>query len=162
MNREDVLILGVPHTGNHFMLALIPEATHRHPGPHGHHGDWPELLEHADAVICPMRHPLLVAQSWRKRGKSLEDRELESYWRMQVDVVDKHKPYYICLDKPDLRDDQVRLINDVLGLDLDPGDWPVLRDRRIYQARSLTYLERSEVLLDHYAAAESFFDRWYS
>ncbi len=160
MNPENILILGVPHTGNHFMLALIPEAAQQHPWPNPTPaGVWREMMAEAEAVVCPMRHPLLVAKSWRKRGKSLED--LTEFWRLQVEVVDRHSPHYICLDKPEIRDGQVELINRTLELELNAGDWPVLRDRVIHNATELTEDERGYVLLHHYAAAEAFFDRWY-
>ncbi len=163
MNPADVLILGVPHTGNHFMLALLPGAKQQHPWPNPtKSGEWLGLLDEAAAVICPMRHPLLVAKSWKQRGKDITD-ELEQFWRAQVDVIDRcGKVHYLCLDLPDVRGWQLELINSDLDLELDPGDWPVLRDHRILPPTELTQGEREYVCLHHWAAAESFFDRWYA
>ena len=160
MKPADVLILGVPHTGNHFMLALLPGAKQEHCWPNPTPaGMWRHLLYAAEAVVCPMRHPLAVAKSWKKRGKAITD--LDDYWREQVEVIDREHPHYITLDRPEIRDDQVQAINEDLGLELNAGDWPVLRDRVIHNATELTEDERGYVLLHHYAAAESFFDRWY-
>ncbi len=160
MTLDEILLIGVPHTGNHFLITLLPGAKHRHPGePTKANIDWPELLDAALVVICPMRHPLLVARSWRKRGKQLPD--LNNFWQRQVNIVDRKDPFYICLDRPDLRDAQVQRIADETGLDLNPGDWPVLRDRVIHNAYDLTAEERSYVANQHWAPHEAFFDRWY-
>lgn len=160
MNQANVLILGVPHTGNHFMLALIPGAAQEHPWPDpSPAGEWVGLMDEAEAVVCPMRHPLLVAKSWKKRGKAITD--LDDFWRAQVEIIDRRDPHYITLDRPALRDDQVNAINEDLGLDLNAGDWPVLRDRVIHNATELTDDEYHYVVRHHYAMWASFFGRWY-
>ncbi len=162
MNPANVLILGVPHTGNHFMVALIPEAVQEHPWPNPTPaGEWLGLLDEAGAVICPMRHPFKVAKSWKKRGKAITS-ELDDFWRLQVEVVHRSgKAHYICLDRPDLRDDQVAQINEELGLALNPGDWPVLRDRVIYNATELNLAEIEYVTRHHLGQYREFFKRWY-
>ncbi len=160
MNPADVLVLAVPHTGAHFMLALIPEATHLHPTPTKRDTWQPQFeAQEGKPIICPMRHPQLVGKSWRKRGKALAD--LDAFWSVQARLIDLYSPYYICLDRPELRDGQVKKINRDLDLELNPGDWPVLRDRVIHNALELTEAERSYVSNYHHAPHEAFFDRWY-
>ena len=73
-------------------------------------------------TIIPLRHPYLTQESWRLRGKSLSD--LVDNWRLLVNQIFRHDPYFIAIDT-DRRDDQLGQINLELGLTLE-NDWKVV------------------------------------
>ena len=65
--------------------------------------------------IVPMRHPMKVALSYKKRRESLQDM-LDGFRRL-VTAIDPLNPYYLPLDVPD-RQDWLDRINNDLNLDL--------------------------------------------
>ena len=161
-----IALLSIPHTGTHFVRdrLLRPagiDYIDRHiwpdPGRYESLRHRVEEYKRAGAIITPIRHPLAVAKSWKRRGRPIN--ELAQWWRQLVKQIDPLGPYYLPLDSK-LRDAALDKINRDLALNLDPLDWPVLRDpTREYPPADLTDQERSLVLSEHYDPA--FFGRWY-
>lgn len=77
-------------------------------------------------IIMPLRNRHEVWKSWCSRSDE-PDRELfnQMWWIMED--IDKHNPFYINIDNPDIRDSQLSDINLNLKLNLDAGNWPVIR-----------------------------------
>lgn len=156
-----ILVLSIPHTGTHFvrdhLLADYEcEALHIWPD---QREIWFERMLTVDKVIVPIRHPIEVAKSWKRRGKNPQ--ELPTWWRLLTGVVDPAKPRYLALDQPGVRNWQLADIN--LNFDLDlKTDWPVVRevDGHHVEDVELTPKEMATCGLVMYAA-KPFLDRWY-
>jgi len=69
-------------------------------------------------IITPMRHPVRILESFRRRGKPQS--EMESQFRN----LDKLDPLFIHVDHI-ARDQHVKRVGDRLGIDL-KTDWPLL------------------------------------
>ena len=76
-------------------------------------------------IIVPLRHPSLVEESWRRRGKSTTD--LRENFRLLVDEIDPLNPLYLPIDVPD-RQTYLDRINSELGLNL-VTDWGVVNSQ---------------------------------
>lgn len=76
------------------------------------------LLKRYPAVV-PLRHPHLVFEAWRRRHRTHFEMLLQ--WSILINEVDKYKPLYLPIDRPD-RDKYLRAINRRLGVELNP-DW---------------------------------------
>lgn len=72
-------------------------------------------------IITTVRHPYLVAESWKRRGKPLS--ELIQNFRLLVDEIDKLNPLYLPIDV-DNRQQHLDVINLELGLNLET-DWGI-------------------------------------
>jgi hypothetical protein len=72
-------------------------------------------------TIVTLRHPLLVATSWKKRKKEIS--EMCVLWYILAEMLDKYNPYYLPVDHKD-RDSYLQKINEGLGLNL-KTDWPL-------------------------------------
>jgi len=77
-------------------------------------------------IIIPLRHPYLVAESWRRRNKPLD--ELEENFHLLVDELDPLNPLYLPIDV-DNRQDYLDQINDDLGLAL-VTEWGVENSKK--------------------------------
>jgi len=102
-----------PHTiGEHPQATQIHiELAHIEPLQH-----WLNTAEH---IVVPLRHPMLVAGSWKARGLDLV--ALDEQWRVFADVVMPSDPIYLPLDHPD-RGLYLEILNQRMGLDL-KTDW---------------------------------------
>lgn len=76
-------------------------------------------------TIIVMRHPLLVATSWKKRGMDIG--EMCIAWYILAEQLDQYNPYYLPVDHKD-RDLYLQKINEGLGLDL-KTDWPMVNSK---------------------------------
>lgn len=158
--------LTIPRTGTHFLTTLLEdyEAKVVHIWPK-EVDTWSQLLHAGDPIIVPLRHPLEVAKSWKRReigpGDTLKVLDLPQWWRLLIGVVDPAHPYYLPLDVPD-RDNYLARICLLADVDLET-DWPVLREDGAPPADpavELTMEEWSsvtETIRDHLA----FFQRFY-
>ena len=72
-------------------------------------------------ILVPLRHPNLVAESWRRRGKPLN--ELIENFNLLVNEIDPLKPHYLPIDVPD-RQGYLDKINQDLNLNL-TTDWSI-------------------------------------
>lgn len=86
---------------------------------------WQPLLDCANAIIVPLRHPVIVAESWRRKGKPLDD--MYAQWDMLIDFVDPYQPAYLPLDV-DIRDAHLGAINERYNLKLQTR-WPVINSK---------------------------------
>lgn len=159
-----ILVPSVPHTGTHFMRDLFK-------GKQEIHLDhilpstmdaWRVLFEQGNAAVVPMRHPFLVAESWKRRNK--DPLHLPELWHLLVEVIDPYDPQYLCLDKPETRNAQLKAINERLDLNLTTS-WPRICEAGIspinvsYDVR-LNNIELAATagLIDD---LHQFFERWY-
>ena len=102
-----------PHT-----IGTCPQATHIHIEP-AHFKSLQYWLNAAEHIVVPLRHPVLVAESWKARGLDLE--ALDEQWCTLADVVVPHDPIYLPVDHPD-RCLYLEVLNQRIGLDL-KTDW---------------------------------------
>lgn len=135
-----VCVPTVQHTGSYFVANHLFSDWPKHPiknAPleHGVYFDhvwphkrqwWEELFEETDAIIVPLRHPAVVAESWKRRGRPF--REMCDQWRMMRDVIDAYEPSYLPLDVED-RQSYLDAINERYGLSL-ATSWPVIHSKR--------------------------------
>lgn len=87
-----------------------------------------------------MRHPRAVAQTWTNRGGNhgsaiRSDRSADSkikgvnllnLYRLLIDVVDKHDPYYLPVDSP-IREQFLSEFNKAMGIQFET-DWRIVRN----------------------------------
>lgn len=135
----DVILPTIPHTGTNLVLRhILGGFTKVQNVKHTNNGGNNVIFTHIEnsdnvriflnqflgkhPIIIPLRHPLLVAVSWKVRQKPIE--VLVSLWGFLIGFIDPHSPLYLCIDKSN-RDSQLDNINDVLGLNLDTS-WPVV------------------------------------
>jgi hypothetical protein len=76
-------------------------------------------------IYTSMRHPARVWESFKRRGKSKES--YDSQWRNMIDVVYKYDPFFVHIDRPDIRDSQVSEMARRLDKPL-KTDWHVGKD----------------------------------
>lgn len=87
---------------------------------------WNRWMDKGYPVVTMMRHPALALASHFKRNE-IDFRWMLWYanqWINHQMMYRRRHPYIIHLDQPELRDAQIRLINDELGLDL-KYNWPI-------------------------------------
>lgn len=75
--------------------------------------------------IVTLRHPQLVATSWKKRGLDID--EMCICWYILVEMLDKYEPYYLPVDSKD-RDVYLDTISKGIGIDL-KTDWPMTNSK---------------------------------
>ena len=122
-------IISIQHSGTKLLvrkfqcdeLALRDETEGLHVG-HISTGQWPHIISRIkDPTIIPMRHPHLVWESWRRRGKNIN--ELIENYHLLIDL-DQYQPFYVNIDLP-IRDWQIDKINTELNLTL-AKEWPII------------------------------------
>jgi len=149
-----LLLASVYHTGTRFCreslfgdfsfgprtIGTNPQATYVHIEP-VHIEPLQYWLKTAEHTVVPLRHPLLVASSWKARGLHLT--LLDEQWRTLVDVVMPRDPIYLPLDHPD-RGRYLEVLNKRMGLNL-KTDWQPVGSRLPVDIRNdepLTSAER--------------------
>jgi len=127
-----IVVPAVPHVGAHFMRQLLVGTGHQihleHPYPGAATERIRDHLLAGHPCIMPLRHPIRVAHSWKRYGKDLEDYAGASFaqWWGVMGLVMPFDPYYLALDAPLVRDQQLANINNNLGLEL-ATDWTPVR-----------------------------------
>jgi hypothetical protein len=154
--------LTIPGTGTHFLRELLKdeESNVVHIWPNEVEVWSQALHEHDPSIIVPLRHPMEVAKSWKRRpGRGLELDKLPYWWQYMIGLVDPAKPWYLPLDVPD-RDGYLDQINFDLGLSL-KTDWAVKREElaSIPVDSKLTPVERRRVQ-DMIVKGAPFFSRF--
>jgi len=163
-----LFLASVYHTGTRFCreslfsdfnfspcnIGTYPEATDLHIRP-----ERAEPLKHwlntAEHVVVPLRHPMLVAASWKARGLELET--LDEQWRTLVDVVISHDPIYLPIDRPN-RGFYLEELNRRMGLDLET-DWEPVGFKLPHEMKNsepLTINERQQA--EYWACLPPFLD----
>ena len=121
-----ILVASVHHTGTKLVYSWILEniddldkyRVHIEPK---NLEELRELREVAD-IIVPLRHPMIVANGWKRRGKRLE--ELGTQWHMLKTDIAPYNPYYLPIEHED-RDEWLTHIGQKLGVRL-KTDWPII------------------------------------
>ncbi len=128
-----LIATSVPHTGSQFLFEYVLGDLGRVEEPSDGGGFFFRHIsfQHAALIrsyakkypcIVPMRHPMKVALSYKKRRESLQP--MFEGFRMLVTAIDPLKPYYLPIDVPD-RQNWLDRINTDLGLEL-RTDWAVI------------------------------------
>ena len=81
------------------------------------------LMEYNPAII-PLRHPHLMMESWKRRGKPVKDM-VTAYRRILE--LDSFDPYYLPMDVED-RAEYLNKIEDGLNISLGT-DWPIVNSK---------------------------------
>ena len=115
-----------------------------------------ELMKEYPAVI-PLRHPYLVAESWKRRGKPVTD--LVTAYKKLPELFDCLNPYYVPMDTED-RDDYLVQIEKGLGISLS-HDWPIINSYQHTSDLNRDEIEPNELIIDLVSEIKPFLDRFY-
>lgn len=130
MSLSKLAVVSVQHTGTRFTESLFnwpsaalnerPSREVIHVG-HISHGQLPHIkaLAKSAPLVMPLRHPYLVAESWKRRGKPID--ELIGMFRVMHDDVLPLEPLVIAVDSEG-RDEQLQATSETLGIPL-TTDW---------------------------------------
>ena len=109
-------------------------------------------------AIIPLRHPYLVAESWKRRGKSVTD--LVTAYKKIPRLFDPLQPYYLPLDVEDRED---YLVNIEKGLNLNLShDWPVVNSKEHTSELNWKEIEPEESIVELVNEIRPFLDRFYN
>jgi len=173
-----LILASVPHTGSHFLIDLIDytvlpkddmfsKAVERNQRFyrfwHVYGGESIECLlkfgKHAP-VIAPLRHPMLVAQSWKNRGKPIVEHEVHApmikLFHNLIDLSRQVTMYFLPLDLPD-RDQYLRRIETVAGRNF-KTQWSYYGPGPVSPQVELTEDDRAAV---RELMTDPFFERFY-
>ena len=171
----DVVVPTVPHTGTMFVVHLFLEQSYNQRSLADGREEWPDksvfsghLVKPervADAVylcervpcIVPLRHPYLVAESWRLRWKEISNL-LDAFYHL-IEFIDPFDPIYLPMDVPG-RDDYFHEMNRRLGMEL-PMKWNVVNSK--HNTFDLTWkdVKPSETTMMLAMALRPFLERFY-
>jgi len=162
-------IPSIQHTGTKFVARMFKEYQWKSLNEEWHepsifvghisNGMLPHVkskLEQYQAVI-PLRHPFLVAESWKRRGKPLP--ELVNNFRLLVNEVDKFEPCYLAIDSDD-REEQLKFINLRLNLDL-KTDWSVVNSVSGTYDLNRLYVKPEKIILELVDEIGDFLNQFY-
>ena len=136
----EIVLISVMHTGTHVLKRIFDDAGFTGVGIGHSPPDWcVDAYRHGHVltmncsmlairlgetmpVVCPLRHPYRVEESWKRRGKEIgpmiaQFRELAGKFAPMAHVVP--------VDGPE-RDHWLDQLSGVLGRDL-KTDWPIVR-----------------------------------
>ena len=108
-------------------------------------------------ILIPLRHPYLVAESWKRRGKPLT--ELAENFRLLVDELDPLNPLYLPIDV-DNRQEYLDIINNELGLSL-KTNWAIENSKEMTYNLSYKDLSPDKIMIDLVSDIEGFIKRFY-
>ena len=108
-------------------------------------------------ILIPLRHPYLVAESWKRRGKPLT--ELSENFRLLVDELDPLNPLYLPIDV-DNKQDYLDKINVELGLSLST-QWGIENSKKMTYNLSYRDLSPDKIMMDLVTDIEGFIKRFY-
>jgi hypothetical protein len=148
-----VIIASVPHSGSRFLQRLLGwKFLHVYDGE-----SLDEITQH-ELIAVPLRHPIAVAESWKRRGKPIAEHPkhepMVRMFRNLIERVDPLGPIYLPLDNGHR---EAALLE--LGLRtgrLLATDWRPVTDDIEFPAVSLTEHERAAVTE---LMADPFFER---
>lgn len=160
------------HTGTYFvtkhLLSSLTERPIKHgiigPGLYSDHvyphkrGLWYDVLSKSDHVIVPLRHPAVVAESWKKRNRP--KLELIEQFEELIGFVDQFQPLYLPLDVDD-RDNYLGKINAATGLELETS-WPVIHSKKATHDIDWRNLYPDDDIQEMIDANWQFFGRFYT
>jgi hypothetical protein len=91
---QSVDLFAVRHSGSHFAQRILGCDRWIH-------ADRPDLLTKPTTVLT-MRHPMMVAQSWLKRGRELDQR-FRAEWDNLFHVKQRPNTHWLPVDTEDCR-----------------------------------------------------------
>lgn len=180
----NLFIASIHHTGTQFTVDLLQRAGYKYinrnwPEPrhqqrlfrqHIEVRSMPLLLETLSTldVLCgrgarpivPLRHPVLCAQSWARRHKSIDD--MIEQWNWLLDEIDPYNPVYFPIDLPD-RSLYLQSLSEYVGQDLEtdwhlvgakPGNTPPTDEDLVKVAALIQEESFQEVLGEYYPNVE--------
>lgn len=90
-------------------------------------------------TIVPFRHPMSIAESWKKRGKPLSN--LAVQYQIFREAVACNNPFYLPLDAPN-REEYLDQIRKRIGMPIETS-WPVIGSEN--STATLTRVEEDQV-----------------
>ena len=157
LSPEGFFVTSIPHTGTFFVrdsLLAGEESTAAH--------FWNQhLAECLDMMvthrtIVPLRHPILVARSWKSRHRDLS--ALPALWAQMLLQIAPLEPAFLPLDSPS-RDEWLGALNVRFGTAFET-DWAIFRSADKVARVPLTDTETDHVV-EMMVGMASFFNRWY-
>lgn len=137
------MIVSIPHTGSELLSHILKR-------PFCHIGE--EAEPHQNMVI-PLRHPYVVAESWKRRGPyDLDD--LYRRWELLINDFDPFDPFYVAIDTP-LRDSQLKAIKDI------ETDWPIVNSEAFTWKLDYRHIEPDLLIESLVNKNKAFFSRFY-
>lgn len=126
-----IVVPTVPHTGTHFMRELLQgHEIHLRHVYLDEIEELDELLAAGNPAIVPRRPTARVLTSWLKYDKDPRDfagMSIDDWFKMQHVVLEGvDQVYYLNLEDAGIRDEQLAIINQELGLEL-TTDWKPVR-----------------------------------
>lgn len=153
------MLSSIPHSGTYFTIRLFTDFGFREAGLfekcypqtiyHGHmvkRGQIERALELSERMplVIPMRHPFRVEESWKRRGRSVD--EMLACYRTFLAEFWLLRPYILPIDS-ERRDAALSKLREGLGLEL-RTDWPVVNGVKGAHAIGLDELEPSERVIE--------------
>jgi hypothetical protein len=160
MSTKKYLVLSVEHSGTRFVknhLLRGHERSYYHLRPH-YQDFLRTVVEKYQFVFVPLRHPLEIARSWSKRGMSLE--MLAERFDCLSEFFDSYDPLWIPVDSP-IRDHFVEIARCRVGIDLDPGKWPLV-GHEVAKADHRMTADELELIAPSIKRNQKFFERFYA
>jgi len=108
-------------------------------------------------MVIPLRHPKVVAESWKARGQ--EEKRMCADFRTLVEKLNPLNPYYLPIDS-DRRQEFLDKINDGLGLNLET-DWKPIGEQKGNSHLRHDAVDCSPVVAKLCEEIKPFLDRFY-
>lgn len=142
MADRRVIIGSVPHTGTNLMKEILKYAGYRTMSPSDHVASCKKIAHVAHVlketqisqilslgrdwpVVCPLRHPYRVAESWRRMSWPWTEDEMVEAFRVLVNrIIVPLGASVVPVDSP-FRDGYLRALGERIGEDL-KSDWPIV------------------------------------
>lgn len=148
-----MIIASVPHSGSRFVQKLLGCKFL-----HVYSGESLDEIKRHDTIVVPLRHPLAVAKSWKRRGKPITEHPkhecMVRMFRNLIDQVDPLNPKYLPVDN-------ARRTSALIALEFHLGmvlktDWAPVTDDIDFPDTPLTL---DDELAVHGLLADPFFER---
>lgn len=146
----DVMLLSVPHTGTRFLRKLIEPTFNLHTHPSTGLGKTRAMLKISRLIVCPLRDPAKVWESFCRKG--LSDGQFWLSWARLWHLSHEFSIYYMPIDVSESQD-RLNLLGEILGRPL-KTDWAPVGHEPQHQGEI-----REHDLADLYAIP--FIKRWY-
>jgi hypothetical protein len=169
----NVVLISVPHTGTWFTIRLLTAAglreTHLNPAKiedgHVYHGHMLKGTQTHAAMrlatqmplVCPLRHPFRVEESWRRKGKDIG--YMIECFRIYQDKFLPLDPLVMPVDSPK-KNHALSELSAGLGLDL-ATDWSVVNGKSGTDGLDLTEFDPSPGVVDLVSEMHPFLARYY-
>ncbi len=165
-----VCIASIPHTGTWFVRSLFIDQGFEHVGEKDkprertvyvkHIIDQPKVDLCFDKakrmpLVCPLRHPFLVEESWGRRQRPID----ELVWCFHRLIEMTHLAYIVPVDS-ETREDCLRVLSDGVGIPL-TTDWGAVNGRESTHSIHWTDCSPSEPIKKIASTYAGFLSRFY-